>query len=161
MPEKNQVSIKITPEVFAKCEAAVAVLRKELEPYLIALTPKERRTILKMSDKSQTFVKKVINYTDTNPLFSPNYLNVDELKTDFKAVTDLTLLFRPLKILTSLLDDTIKLSGGEAYTSSLAYYNGVKFAKNADVPDAKPIYDDLKARFPQKGKPKKDLNMDS
>ncbi len=40
MPEKNQVSIKISPEVLAKCMAAIEVLRTELEPYLIALTPK-------------------------------------------------------------------------------------------------------------------------
>jgi hypothetical protein len=152
MPVSNSISIKITPEAFAKCEAAIEVLRLELEPYLIALTPKERKTIPKMSDKSQAFVEKIVLYLNSNPEFAPPFLNPDELKIDFEAVKELNKLFRPLKQVTSLLDDTIKLSGGEAYTSSLAYYNSVKFAKRSDVLDAKTIYNDLKQRFPQKGK---------
>ncbi len=106
-----------------------------------------------MSDKTQAFVEKIVSYIDSNPEFTPQFLNTDELKIDFKSVEELNSMFRPLNQITSLLDDTIKLSGGEAYTSSLLYYNSVKFATKSDVLNAKPIYDDLKQRFPQKGRP--------
>jgi hypothetical protein len=50
MPESNQVSIVIPPEVLTEVEAAVATIQTKLEPYLVALTPAERRDKPKMSD---------------------------------------------------------------------------------------------------------------
>lgn len=153
LPRENRVSIELTPEALTKCEDAIKTLKTELEPYLIALTSTERRDIPKMSDKTYAFVKKIITYTDENPQFLPYFMDADELKTDFNAVSQLNKIFTPLNQLTSLLDDTIKQSGGEAYLTGLAYYNSVKQANKMDIPDAKPIYDDLKKRFPQTGRP--------
>jgi hypothetical protein len=41
------------------------------------------------------------------------------------------------------------VAGSEAYQSSLIFYNAVKAATAQDVPGAKEIYADLKARFPK------------
>ncbi|MCF8259914.1 MAG: hypothetical protein K9J12_04015 [Melioribacteraceae bacterium] len=148
MPESNQVSIQIPPEVLQEIQTAVTNIQTKLAPYLIALSPEERHQIPKMSDKTTPFVEKTISYTESNPQFAPPYMKADEMKIDFDAVQTLKTIFNPLNQLVSNLDDSIMLSGSEAYIGSLAYYNSVKLASKMDVPGAKPICDDLKQRFP-------------
>ena len=150
MPESNQVSIVIPPEVLTEVETAVALIKTKLEPFLVALTPEERHAIPKMSDKTFPFVEKTLNYVETAPKFAPPYMDIAELKNDFTAVKDLTAILNPLLGVTSNLEDSKMVSGGEAYISALAYYNSVKLAAKMDIPDAKPIYDDLKQRFAKK-----------
>lgn len=106
-----------------------------------------------MSDRTTPFVEKVLNYSVSNPSFSPKYLNIDDLKIDLEAVNTLNQIFRPLSQIVSGLDDTILLSGSEAYTAALSYYNSVKQAAKMNVQEAKPIYEELSKRFP--GRPKK------
>jgi len=66
------------------------------------------------------------------------------------VVKDLSAILNPLLGVTSNLEDSKMVSGGEAYVSALAYCNCVKLAAKMDIPDAKPIYDDLKQRFVKK-----------
>jgi hypothetical protein len=47
------------------------------------------------------------------------------------------------------------MSGSEAYTAALAYYNSVKQAAKMNVPNAKSIYKDLKQRFEKRIEKKK------
>ena len=56
-------------------------------------------------------------------------------------------LARPIEQLNRTLDDTIMLSGSEAYVAALAYYNSVKRAAKINVPGALTIHEDLKKRF--------------
>jgi hypothetical protein len=46
------------------------------------------------------------------------------------------------------IDDTVMVAGSEAYQAALVFYNAVKAAAAQDIPGAKGVYDDLKARFP-------------
>jgi hypothetical protein len=147
MPEDNSVAIQIPEADVAEINAAIETLKTKLQPYLIALTPEERRTLPKMSDKTIPFVDKALDYAENSPQFAPQYMNVPEMKVDVSAVHTLTGFFRPLEQLISGLDDTIMLSGSEAYVAALSYYNSVKLAAKMNIPDAKPIYDDLKERF--------------
>lgn len=154
MPGENRVSISITPEDQAAINEAIQTLRTKLLPYLISLSPEERRTLPKISDKTIAFVTKVIGYVTTNPEFSPPYLSAPELKKDVEAVTLLRSFFTPLEQYTIGLDDTMMEAGSEAYVMALSYYNSVKQAAKMNVPVAKSIYEDLRERFPQKtGKP--------
>lgn len=147
MDTENRISLQIPPEVLSEVNTLVRNASEKLEPYLTSLTPIERKTIPKMNDASIPFVQNTLAYSESNPKFSPPYLDVAEMKIDLKAATDLTTVFRPLEQLYSLLNDTIMLCGSEAYTASLTYYNSVKFASKKNVAGAKVIYDDLKKRF--------------
>jgi hypothetical protein len=40
------------------------------------------------------------------------------------------------------------VAGSEAYQAALMFYNVVKTAAAQDIPGAKEVYNDLKARFP-------------
>ena len=143
----NIVSIKISPADLTKVLEAVKTIELTLKPYLISLTADQRRELPKMSDKTAPFVSKVLDYVETNAQFAPSYLNVEELKTDLQAVTDLTQIFRPIEQIYENLNDTMTQAGSEAYVASLAYYNSVKQAAKMNIPDAKTIFNDLKVRF--------------
>jgi hypothetical protein len=118
-----------------------------LQPYLIALTPEERMTIPKMSDKTMPFVEKSLEYCQSAPQFAPPYLDRDALDGDFEVTRQLTTIFRIVKALNDGLSDTIMEAGGEAYINALSYYNSVKQAAKMNVPGAKSIYEDLNKRF--------------
>ncbi|TAF77865.1 MAG: hypothetical protein EAZ53_01240 [Bacteroidetes bacterium] len=127
-----------------------------LKPFLIALTPDERKSIPKMSDKTQPFVEKALDYAQSNPEFTPAYMSVPELQIDMKAVQDLTAVLQLLQPMCDNVNDTTMLSGSEAYLAALTYYNSVKHAAKSNIPSAKAIYDDLSKRFEaQKAKGKK------
>ena len=123
-----------------------------LKPYLIALTPDQRKEIPKMSDKTLPFVEKITEYCQSAPQFVPAFMDVEALAGDFKVTQQLTGLFRTVKAMHDNLDDTIMQAGSEAYMNALNYYNSVKQAAKSDVPGAKSIYEDLKKRF-EKTKP--------
>ena len=151
MSTENLVSIKLTSEDRKKAKDAITDLNEVLNAQLISLTPEKRMEIPKMGDGTEPFVLKALDYAKSNPEFAPAYMNVPELQVDIKAVDDLQDVYRPLLQLMQKLDDSIMLSGSEAYVASLAYYNSVKIAAKMNVPNAKAIFDDLKKRFVKNG----------
>ena len=147
MAKDNLVSIQIPAEDQDAIRAALVTLEEKLQPFLIALTKDEKKGIPKMRDKSIPFVDKAIEYAETNSGFVPSYLNVPEMKVDFQAVSLLTEFYRKVENLNTTLNDTILLSGSEAYKGALQFYKAVKQAAGAGIPGAQVIYDDLKQRF--------------
>jgi len=147
MAKDNLVSIQIPAEDQDAIRAALTVLDEKLQPFLIALTKDEKKGLPKMRDKSLPFVEKAIEYAEGNPSLVPGFLDVNEMKTDFQAVTLLTEFFRLVEKLYQTLDDTILLSGSEAYKAALNFYKTVQQAAKSGIPGAQVIYDDLKQRF--------------
>lgn len=152
MPTENQVSVSFTAEETAAINGAVTTLKNVLQPKLISLTTQERQELAKMSEKTVSFVEKSLYFAKTNSEFAPPYLNVPALDIDVTGVKQLSEFEKPLEQVLSSLNDTIMLAGSEAYSASLTYYNSVKQASKQNVQNAKVIYEDLRARFPQKGK---------
>lgn len=150
MVNENVVSVQLTTKEIEDSVKNLKTIQTRLQGRLIALQPNERRELPKMSDKTLPFVEKVTEYADSRPEFVPFYLSIEEMKIDFKAVNDLKQILRETEQLCQTLSDTITLSGSEAYTAALAYYNSVKQAARANVPHAAPIYEDLRKRFEKK-----------
>lgn len=151
MNKENVVSIQIPAADLATVLKKLKEINDVLKPYLVALTPDERKQIAKMSDKTQPFVEKVQDYAKSNPEFAPAYMNVAELNVDMKAVYDLTSILQMVQPLCDNVNDTEMMSGSEAYTAALTYYNSVKQAAKMNVPSAKAIYEDLRKRFEGQG----------
>ena len=148
----DNVSIVIPPETLTQVLDLQNQIKTLMQPYLLALTPEQRHELPKMADKTISFVSKTLDYAESNPEFAPKYLDVDALQIDVKAVEDLTSIEQPAVNFSTQLDDTIMMSGSEAYIAALMYYNSVKEAARRNVPGAKAIYDDLKVRFEQSKK---------
>jgi GrpB-like predicted nucleotidyltransferase (UPF0157 family) len=78
----------------------------------------------------------------------PSYLNVAAFDTDMADTLGLRVINTTARQLADNINDTIMVAGNEAYQAALVFYNAVKAAAAQDIPGAKEVYDDLKARFP-------------
>jgi hypothetical protein len=143
----NKINFSIPEEVINQVTQRLNEATSLLQPYLIALSPEERRTIPKMSDKTMPFVEKTLEYCQTAPQFAPTYMDREALAGDMKVTQQLTPLLRTTIALNDGLDDTTMEAGAESYVNALSYYNSVKQAAKMNVPGAKSIYDDLSKRF--------------
>jgi hypothetical protein len=150
----NSISITIPPADLQAIKDMLATINGLLEPYLIALTPEDRRKLLKMGDGSEPFVSKVMDYAVSDPQFLPPFVQFAELKKDWDAYSALVPIFRTVQQLENNLSDTVMLTGSEAFEGSLGYYSSIKLGAKMNVPNAKTIYEDLSKRFEAQGKRK-------
>ena len=152
---KNQISAAISDQTLAQIETKISEIRQLLSPYLVNLTPEERTKLPKMSDKSVSFVSKVMEYIKTNPDLIPPMMDKEEMEKDFKLNQSLQPVFKILKQLSENVSETLMLTGHEAYAQALLYYATVKMAAKTGSPDAKTIQEDLEKKFAGQGKTKK------
>lgn len=101
-----------------------------------------------MGDKTLALVEKIVDYSGTNPEFIPSYMDKKGFDDDFNVTTALKPIDGLLQQLQSDVNDTVMLAGHEAFVQALTYYNAVAYAAETGQAGAKPIYEDLKARFP-------------
>jgi hypothetical protein len=141
--------IPIPPEVLAQAQANIDATNTLLAPYLLPLTPTERRDLPKMGDKTLSFVEKAQVYAHQYPQLCPSYLDLIGFDTDMTDATGLRKVHIAAKQLSDNIDDTTIVAGSEAYQAALVFYNAIKAAAVQDIPGAKEVYDDLKARFPK------------
>ena len=120
MTTKNALSIRIPEQDLKAAKAALSLCRSILAPYLQALSPSQRQTILKMSDKSRPFVAKTIEYVASAPTFVPPFMDLEEVHKDWTALHDLLPLIREMGQFYSNLKDTAMLASSESYAASLS-----------------------------------------
>ena len=155
MSNSNLISLNIPAADVEQAKQLYAQANAILLPHLFNLTPEESKELPKMGDKSYAFVTKALEYLKVPGTPLPPYTNVPELETDLKGYDTIRQILQAVIPTIDMLQDTMALSGSEAYVAALAYYNYIKGAAKAGVPGAQTIYDDLSARFP--GRPiKKD-----
>src|SRR5690554_2779648 len=159
MSTKNNISIQIPEENLQIVRESLANMEAALVPFLLALSPEQRRSIPRMSDGSRPFVAKVMGYTHSEPKFVPPFIDVKEMQKDWEALAHLLPIFRSVDQFRSLLNDTIMLAGSEVYVASLRYYKSVKLGARMNVPNAKAIHEDLKGRFERQGKAKPSVGV--
>ena len=145
---ENKHNQSIPEEVLTQVTTKLNEILTLVKPYAITLTPEERKSMLKMGDKSNSFVEKALEYTKTNPEFVPAYMNVAEFETDFVETKNLIGVMSLATQVSNSIDDTQLAAGSEAYHAALYYYGNVQQSAAVNVPGAKAIYDELKKRFP-------------
>ncbi|MGV8878503.1 MAG: hypothetical protein ACOH2A_05690 [Sphingobacteriaceae bacterium] len=145
---QNKISVTISDGELAEAAKKLNEVQTLLMPYLIALSPDERQTIIKMGDKTSAFVEKALEYAVNKPTLTPGFIELPEWQIDSRAQGSLVKLLRMVQQLGSNLDDTAMLCGSESYASALGFYHNVKQASKMNVPDAKSIFEDLSQRFP-------------
>ncbi len=151
MSTKNQISAEIPLNVIAEVNQKLQDCRALLAPYLQGLTVEDRKSLFKMGDKTLATVQKVKGYMETNPEFTPNYMNQTEFLKDEAVVSALTPIGNLATQLAADIEDTVMLAGSEALTAALFYYGTTKEASDKGIATAKPIYEDLSQRFVRKG----------
>jgi len=147
MSQQNNVAVSIPAAELSNIQALIGQLKTALQPYTIHLTAEDRAAMLKLGDKSVAFVNKVNDYAQSHPEFVPSFLDVPAMQVDSKALNQLTPLYNALQELTNAVNDTLSLSGSEAFMGALMYYNNVKQADKNGIERADLVYNDLKQRF--------------
>jgi len=147
MSQNNQVSLAIPEEDMKKIDAAIETLHDKLMPHLKTLGPNDRRKMLKLGDKSVAFVQKSYDYGKQYKDLGPRFIQMDAFGTDIKASSTLQLMINRLEPLLVALEDSLTLSGSEAYQNALLFYQSIKGAAKAKDPNAKMILDHLSDQF--------------
>ncbi|MBD2165078.1 hypothetical protein H6G04_11765 [Calothrix membranacea FACHB-236] len=148
----NRLSANFSPADREAVMQAIATIREKL-PFLVDLTTEDRRTILKMGDKSRAFVSKALEVATQNPNFLPRSFDVEEMRRDVALYEALYPVLLSLTQLQELVDDTCITAGSEAYTAALAVYNYAK--ASGDVAGLDAVIDEMGRRFTRSSKKKK------
>jgi hypothetical protein len=139
--------IAIPADVLAAVRTHIGAAITALRPYVVPLTPTERRDIPKMGEKSLSFVEKSFEYAEANPEFRPSFLDMTEFQVDMTDALGLRVTRNVALQLLENIDDTEMIAGSEAYQAALGFYQNVKLLAAQDVPGAKAVYEELKKRF--------------
>jgi hypothetical protein len=102
-----------------------------------------------MGNKTLSFVEKALEYARRYPQLCPSYLNIKDFDIDMADAIGLRTVHISARQLFDNIDDTVMIAGSEAYKAALIFYNAVKAAAEQNIPGAKEIYSELKARFPR------------
>jgi len=149
---ENKIDFQIPSEVAAQVRQNITDATNALKPYLIGLNADERKTIPKVSDGTEPFIRKTLEFSETNPQFMPPFVSIEGFNHDMETWENLKSILRPVQQLANDLADTTMQAGSESYVAALSYYNSVKQAAKLSIPGSKPIYDELKKRFAGNGR---------
>ncbi|HIK06766.1 MAG TPA: hypothetical protein IGS40_19080 [Trichormus sp. M33_DOE_039] len=144
MPYQN-ITASLSPADIQEIKAALQTIQRKL-PFLITLSPEERRKLVKMGDKSLAFVNNSVSAAKSNPEILPASFDVDELVRDYQLATTLTEVLTSMHQLTEQVDDTLMAVSSDAMTSSLTVYDYVKTAAKK-TPGLKTVAEQLGERF--------------
>jgi hypothetical protein len=148
MPD-NRISAALTQADRQAVLAAVNTIREKL-PFLIDLTPDERRTLLRMGDKSRGFVAQALTVAEQNEDILPRSFDVAEMRKDVDLLAALDPIMASLSQLSELVEDTYMAVGSEAYASALLVYQFARAAGKGAALDG--ALDALGQRFARKSK---------
>jgi hypothetical protein len=151
LPMKNTVQLVVSTETENAANQKIAEING-LFPDLLSLTPDEKAGGMKLGEKSLSFASKGVEFMQTNPQFTPVFVDVPEAIRDLEASSKLFSIARQLQVLVDKLNDTATQAGMEAMSAVMAYYNSVKQASKQGVPGAKTLYDEMSTRFPGKAR---------
>ncbi len=150
----NEFRADIPAATLAQAQQHLDALKALLQPYLLSLTPAERKKMLRMADKTLAFVQKSTSYAVSNPAFVPSFLDLAELQQDAAGVAALTPLRQQFEQLSLDLDSTVMTAASEAYANALKLYANIKFLAKNKQPGAQAAFEELRVRFAGQGTPK-------
>jgi hypothetical protein len=148
MPE-NRVSATLSDADRQAVLAAVNTIREKL-PFLVDLSPDERRTLPRMGDKSRGFVTQALEVATLNPDILPRSFDVDEMRKDVELLSALSPIMASLSQLSELVEDTHMEVGSEAYASALLVYQYARAGGKGSALDG--ALDALSQRFARKSR---------
>ncbi|AFY75371.1 hypothetical protein Syn7502_03532 [Synechococcus sp. PCC 7502] len=151
---ENRVSANLSQADKDAVMAALATIKAKL-PFLIDIPAEERKTMLKMGDKSRTFVQKTMELVNQNDGFLPRAFEVEEMRKDVQLLNDLYPMLQAVNQLQELIDDTVMVVGSEAYAAALVVY---RYAKDSGLgAGLDGVVDDIGRRFARKSKKAEEL----
>lgn len=151
MPYQN-IDASVSAADLTAIKAAFAAVLEKL-PFLVTLTPEERKSTFKTGPDRLSFVTDCASAAQANPLIFPASFNVDAFLKDVALFGVLNELLTLAQSITSQIDDTRIAVGGEAMLQSNQVYKYVQ-AASGNTPGLKPVAEQLGRQFKKAGKTK-------
>jgi len=115
-------------------------------PFLTSFSPKQRRQIVKMGDKSVDFVQDALVIAKEYPQILPANFSLTEFDNDANLLTALIPIQVVVNELNKKINDTVMGLGSDCMTAAIEVYTYVVAALKSN-PELKPAYDRLFSRF--------------
>lgn len=144
---QNLVSAALSKEDGAAAMAALEIIRQKM-PFLMGLDPDARRSLPRMGDRSESFVRKCQEIANQNPGMLPRTFDLDEFNRDVALAEAIFPISQALDQLSELVNDTETAVRSDAYTAALTVYQSAKLAGKGSGLDG--ALDDLGRRFAHK-----------
>lgn len=126
---------------------ALDAARQKL-PFLIDLSPDERRNLPRMGNKTRAFVERALEVAKGNQDILPRGFSLEEFERDVTLLRAMYPIARTIGQLNEFVDDTMLALGSDAYTAALLVYQAGKMSGKGAAMDAE--LDALAARFARK-----------
>ena len=146
MPD-NRVSAELSEADQQAVLSAINTIREKL-PFLIDLSPEDRKALPRLEDKSRGFVSQALEVASQNADILPRSFDIEEMRKDFELLNALSPVLLALAQLNELVEDTYIEVGSEAYMAALAVYQYVRAAGKGAALDG--ALDALSQRFARK-----------
>ncbi len=118
----------------------------QLLPFLINLNAEERKTGLKLGERSHRFAQKIMRYVSKNPQLLPGFIDQNKLEERYQLWDNLYAINEVTSQLAEGVDDTLMAVGSELFDDLLTIYHQVKLA-NGYIPGIDTVHKDLAQRF--------------
>ncbi|WP_133512629.1 hypothetical protein [Candidatus Thiosymbion oneisti] len=147
----QNIDASLSPAEVKAIKDAFGIVLKKL-PFLVNMTPHERKIVFKTGPDSVSFVQNALDAAQDHPSILPGSFSTKGFEKDVDLFTTLTELGTLAESVASQIDDTRLAVGSEAMREATEVYNYVKAAAKT-TPGLKPIAEQLGERF--KGASKK------
>jgi hypothetical protein len=148
--QNNRLSAALAPEAAAEIRQMVRQIEQKL-PFLLGLTPEERKALPKINRSNKLFVDETLQACADNGNFLPPYLDVAEMRRDYELYRALGEVLQPLAQLYEKLRDTQILAGSEAFSTALMAYRMLQMAARSGMPGLDTVVSRLSERFASQG----------
>ncbi len=145
----NKIDAEIPQQTEEQAMQSIAGL-KGMFPFLLDLTPNERKRLAKLSRKRQDFIDKVLIHAEQNPGFFPGFASLEAYRRDALLIKCLQRLYAAALPFCEQLKDTIMFTQAEAYELARAFYSSVKSAASHGIDGTEQIIADLSYHFKRK-----------
>jgi hypothetical protein len=148
----NSHNQAIPEAVISAAETAIETQLQALAAYATPLTAEDRRALLKMGPKTFQFVTLAHTLAEQNPQLASKSFDMAAFTIDYQDAQGLAGLLSQSRQLTEILEDIVMSAGSDAHHSALEFYADVKSEAARNVPEARTVYEQLKAAYPNSGR---------
>jgi hypothetical protein len=122
---QNLITLNLSDSAFNEIDAALTTLEQHFAGFL-KLSPEERKSMLKMGDKTEAFCRQTLMVAEQNTQHLPASLMMGEAQTDLRSLDQLRPRLHRLRELLGKGDDTEMALGSDIYAFCLGAYASLK-----------------------------------
>jgi hypothetical protein len=153
--QANSHNQAIPEATITAAETAIDAQLQALAAYASPLTADDRRNLLKTGPKTFQFVELAYTLAQENPQLTSKAFDMAAFTTDWSDAHNLLGVENKARQLLELIEDIRMAAGGDDAHHALEVYADFKAAADRNVPEARAAYEQLRAAYPNKSRPRR------